>query len=395
MTFESWVQLMCSLAQELDVAHIPYCFEGDAALFVQGIDVPDMGRIEVSVQWDVFDHACTLWSQESLEERRKGATFATFQFSRDNKLVILGCVYNTVVTTDPYRIRVERVGATLWVKSWEYYVKTCAPDDPKVQQIKKFLLHKQQGLSAEHENAWNMNAYDAWINRFGVPTIAAEQIKHHPLAKLQSLARFMGDVRGKHIANLLGSHGSKAVALSLLGATVTVIDFSEQNATYGTELAQAAGVNVRYVVSDVLALPHDELVPIYDMVLMELGILHYFIDLAPLAQVVYRLLRMGGKLVLQDFHPVSTKLITSKGRKHKVTGNYFDSSIEETNVAFTKYVEDYGESRRVQLRKWTLGDIVTSFASAGLCVCVLEEEPNHKVDDMGIPKTFTLVAEKR
>lgn len=31
------------------------------------------------------------------------------------------------------------------------------------------------------------------------------------------------------------------------------------------------------------------------------------------------LLRPGGRLVLREFHPVSTKLITSRGKKHKVS----------------------------------------------------------------------------
>jgi hypothetical protein len=36
------------------------------------------------------------------------------------------------------------------------------------------------------------------------------------------------------------------------------------------------------------------------------------------ADVVAPLLRPGGRLLLREFHPVSTKLISSKGKKHKV-----------------------------------------------------------------------------
>lgn len=57
----------------------------------------------------------------------------------------------------------------------------------------------------------------------------------------------------------------------------------------------------------------------YDIVLLELGVLHYFLDLQPLLSVVHQLLRPGGLLLLREFHPVSIKLITSKGKKHKVT----------------------------------------------------------------------------
>ncbi|WP_259391974.1 hypothetical protein [Paenibacillus thiaminolyticus] len=44
------------------------------------------------------------------------------------------------------------------------------------------------------------------------------------------------------------------------------------------------------------------------------GILHYFQEMGPLFDVVFRLLAQGGRLILQDFHPVSTKLISSRGK---------------------------------------------------------------------------------
>lgn len=58
--------------------------------------------------------------------------------------------------------------------------------------------------------------------------------------------------------NLMGSHGSKAVALALLGATVTVADVSPGNQRYAQELAAAAGVGITYIIADVLHIP-DEL----------------------------------------------------------------------------------------------------------------------------------------
>lgn len=66
----------------------------------------------------------------------------------------------------------------------------------------------------------------------------------------------------------------------------------------------------------------------YDIVLLELGVLHYFVDLLPLMAKVEQLLAPGGRLLLREFHPVSTKLISSKGKKHKVAGHYF-SQVRE------------------------------------------------------------------
>jgi hypothetical protein len=98
---------------------------------------------------------------------------------------------------------------------------------------------------------------------------------------------------------------------------------------------------------------------------------------------------------------VTTNLISSRGttaniRKHKVTGDYFDTSLEEKEISFSKFVNDSNQTQKVLLRNWTLGEIVTSIASNRLCIKVLEELPNQSSDvfDKGIPKTFTIVAEK-
>ncbi|CAG7616525.1 class I SAM-dependent methyltransferase [Paenibacillus allorhizosphaerae] len=259
----------------------------------------------------------------------------------------------------------------------------------------------------QNQTSWNTGAYQAWVNRFGFPSEAAVKLRENPAKRIGKALDYMGDIRDKKIANLLGSNGNKAVAFALLGANVTVVDFSAENEKYAMELAKESDVHLTYIQSDVLNLPAHVLTGDFDFVYMEHGILHYFLDLNPLLHVVQALLRKGGTLVLQDFHPVSTKLISSKGttaniRKHKVTGDYFDSSLVEKEVAFSKFLAAEGSERgegsvqTVRLRNWTLGEIVTSIANAGLYVKVLEELPNLSSDvfDKGIPKTFTIVAEK-
>lgn len=252
-----------------------------------------------------------------------------------------------------------------------------------------------------NEESWNKGAYDAWVERFGKPQEAADKIKNNPSGTLSVLYSKFGDVRGKKIMNLMGSNGNKAVALALLGAAVTVVDFSEGNMRYASELAKEAGVKINYILSDVLKLPEDEFKCNYDIVFAEMGILHYFTDLHPFLNVVYRLLGSNGLFVIRDFHPVSTKLISSRGttakiRKHKVTGDYFDCSLKETDVAFSKYSKDIEESKKVLLREWNLGEIITAVANEGLIIKGLQEEPNMSSDvfDKGIPKTFTLEAVK-
>ncbi|MDT8716438.1 methyltransferase domain-containing protein [Clostridium sp. 19966] len=251
----------------------------------------------------------------------------------------------------------------------------------------------------ENENAWNQENYEAWVRRFGTPKEAVEKIKKDPIKHLSVLYSKFGDVRGKKIINLMGSNGNKAVALALLGAEVTVVDFSHGNRQYAMELAKEAGVKIEYILEDVLKLNDDVLKGQYDIVFAEMGILHYFLDLEPFFNIAKLALKHDGIFILRDFHPVSTKLISSKGstaktRKHKVTGDYFDTTLQELNVAFSKYLDDKQEKQRVLIRRWNLGEIITAAAGAGFVIKSLEEEPNlsSEVFDRGIPKTFTLSA---
>jgi len=245
-------------------------------------------------------------------------------------------------------------------------------------------------------------AYDAWCYRFGEPLKAAEKIVKDPIGRLSTLYHYLGELENKKVINLLGSHGSKGVAMALLGANVTIVDIASENARYAKDIAREANVKIKYLVSDVLELPEQEITADYDLVVMELGILHYFIDLKPLMDIVYKLLKPGGKFVLQDFHPISTKLITTKGKKHKVTGDYFDSSIEEVEVAYMKFVPgmdeltlDEKESfQKAYHRKWTLGEIITAIADSQLFILRLDEDESQKPDDKGIPKLYTIIARK-
>ena len=105
-----------------------------------------------------------------------------------------------------------------------------------------------------NEEAWNEETYDAWVERFGQPSEAVKRIIKDPTITLSILYNKFGNVEGKKVMNLMGSNGNKAVALALLGADVTVVDFSEGNKRYAMELAKEAGVKIKYVLSDVLKL---------------------------------------------------------------------------------------------------------------------------------------------
>lgn len=392
---ETYIHVVQTIGERLEKENIPYQFTGRAALAIQQVPLNDYGEMAVLVQWDLFKEAVEVLTSFSPSTPIKTVEQATTHFETDGISVQVSCVYNTTIKTDPYRISQVIDHQELWCRSLYSYLYD---QEMAVFQrdIHDYLANEQQAFTAENEQAWNQNNYIALVNRYGQPSELAEKIIQNPKWRLHPFYKYLGDVKGKQITHLMGSNGVKAVALALLGADVKVVDFSKENATFAKELASAANVDLTYVVSDIISLSEEFLSENQDIVLMELGVLHYLIDLQPLLEKIKAMLKPGGRFVLHEFHPISTKLITSNGKKHKVTGNYFAPTIEKNPVAFAKHLpeEEKGQLAEVIQRKWTIGELITAVGQSGLVMKVLEEEPNHKLHDIGLPKTYTLVAER-
>jgi hypothetical protein len=118
---------------------------------------------------------------------------------------------------------------------------------------------------------------------------------------------------------------------------------------------------------------------------MELGILHYHQDVAAFFRVMAYLLAPGGRMVLNEFHPVRMKL-----RQAGASADYFNSEPIVGDVPNPTG----GPARLGQctLRLWTLGEVVTAAIEAGFVVEKLLELPDW--DDPLFPGMYTLVAAK-
>jgi len=252
------------------------------------------------------------------------------------------------------------------------------------------VTKKENTLSECNSIAWNTNSYAAWVCKYGKPQAAARKLKQDPTRKLKTIYQHIADRVPRKIINPLGSHGSVAVSLSLLGAEVCVIDFSTENKRYAVELAKAAEVNIRYEVGEFLhvAAHHCDR---YNLAIMELGIVHYFSDLQLFTSAIYDLLVPGSQMILHEFHPLLKKSIEQTEYGIGLKGDYFKSMVED---ACTPYEELVAGSAipLCNIRRWNLGEIVTAFAKNGFRVESLTEEPDTHISQL--PGTFTLVCKR-
>src|SRR5215472_5746876 len=114
----------------------------------------------------------------------------------------------------------------------------------------------------------------------------------------------LGDVRGLRGVHLQCHIGTDTISLARLGAGMTGLDFSPASLAQARRIAGLAGADVRFVeaaVYDAAAALGPE--P-FDLVYTGIGALGWLPDIARWAQVVAGLLRPGGRLFIQEGHPM-------------------------------------------------------------------------------------------
>ncbi len=245
----------------------------------------------------------------------------------------------------------------------------------------------------QNKKAWEYSAYDFWVKQNGTPQELAEKMLENPRAYLRKYAQYFDSFEGVKVANICGSCGKKAIPLALLGADVIVFDISEDNKRYATEVAEAAGATINYVVGDVLEIDKDMFYGQFDVVFMEGGILHYFHDIDEFMQIMYGLLKKNGKLICSDFHPFSK--IADILVLQQPSMDYFSTEVFEGEMAHARFYEDEIRQQmpKCSYRKYTISEIINGIIRRGF---VLEQFDEHPAwENKAVPGEFTAVAFKR
>ena len=183
-----------------------------------------------------------------------------------------------------------------------------------------------------------------------------------------------GDVRGLHLCHLQCGSGEETLSWANAGAHVTGVDISPRQIDLATRKARDAGIPAEFLTADVSSRP-DELSPgSFDIVYTGGGALGWLPDLDSWAASIHELLRPSGRLILNEEHPQLGNLEVRDGAV-AIVGDYFDRRPHRT-TGWRHFAgaEDAPEPRWEF--SWTLGDIVTSVARAGLRIESLQEFPS-------------------
>ena len=246
--------------------------------------------------------------------------------------------------------------------------------------------------SAQNKQAWEYNAYEFWVKQAGTPSERAKKDRENPVEMLKRYSEYFDSYTNTRVANICGSCGKKAIPLAILGSDVTIFDISEDNRKYALEVADAAEVHIDFEVCDILEINMGKYKNYFDVVFMEGGILHYFHDINEFMNIMYSLLKDGGKMICSDFHPFS-KVAELVGVKQP-TLDYFSTDVFEGEMAHAPFFEEEIRKQipKCSYRRYTVSEIINAVISSGFVLNKFDEHPSWTNNKM--PGEFTILASK-
>ncbi len=200
----------------------------------------------------------------------------------------------------------------------------------------------------------------------------------------------LGDLEGKTLAHLQCNSGGDSLSLTLLGAAVTGVDISDEAISSARNLSSETGISAEFERTDVYdwleEATHEE--RSFDVVFSSYGVVCWLPDLEAWARGIAAILEPGGRFVLVDFHPAAEMFDEQWNRAHAYpsggdprllqegVGDYVgESGGGLTPAGFVEGARDFENPHRCHLFQWSLGEVITALAGAGLRIVALEEYP--------------------
>ena len=199
----------------------------------------------------------------------------------------------------------------------------------------------------------------------------------------------LGDVAGKRALHLQCNSGQDSLCVARLGAEVTGVDLSDEAIAFARQLSRDAGIPATFEEGEIIAWLEGTAATArrFDLAFATYGAIGWIEDLGRWMQGVHDVLVPGGRFVLVEFHPLAWTI----GADEKVAEPYFiDDAIEEAEgvrdyvaasgdglapMGVVEGATEFENPHAAVCWAWTVGEIVTHAARAGLVIESLDELP--------------------
>lgn len=208
-------------------------------------------------------------------------------------------------------------------------------------------------------------------------------------------------IEGKDIVQVCCNDGVETLSLKNMGAaSCTGFDISDAAIVSAHKLAEEANIDCQFVRTDIYDIPNGY-EGRFDIVYISVGALSWFPDLAQFFQVVGRLLRPRGTLLIYEMHPF-LNMIDEENRTPRIQSSYFNEKPWVYDDGITYRGNDPYESSTTYNFDLTVSDVINSVIQNGLQLKEFREFPHDlsamfeqlEDRDIQIPMSLMLVAEK-
>ncbi len=252
----------------------------------------------------------------------------------------------------------------------------------------------------EKYTAQNRQAWDEIAEARSKTMKTAEFFANGGCTLGDELLAVAGDVHGLRLCHLQCATGEDTLSWANRGAHATGIDLSPKQIELAKQKAAAAGLPVRFIASDIYTLPAHLFEERFDIVFTGGGAIVWLPDLQEWAKIIAGLLKPGGRLIIDEEHPLAGCMEVQDGVV-RIVDDYFGRKAE-VFIGWTHFSGGEHATEKKYEFTWPLGDVVTALAQAGLRIELLEERPSQagwrfgdKLDEVArIPGEYLLAARK-
>jgi len=210
-------------------------------------------------------------------------------------------------------------------------------------------------------------------------------------------------VAGRSVGQLCCNNGREILSvMNLKAASGVGFDQSGAFLAQARRLAAAGGIDCDFVEGDVYRIPatYDEA---FDVLLITIGVFGWMPDLGAFFDVVARLMRPGGALLVYEEHPIVNMFEPRAADPHKPVHSYFRAEPFEDTGAI---VYDGTQGLAGGAKYWfvhTLSDVMTACLERDLAIEHFREYPHnissaefdiYNEQEAQLPLSYTLVARK-
>ncbi|WP_083545052.1 bifunctional 2-polyprenyl-6-hydroxyphenol methylase/3-demethylubiquinol 3-O-methyltransferase UbiG [Paenibacillus sp. NAIST15-1] len=211
-------------------------------------------------------------------------------------------------------------------------------------------------------------------------------------------------LEGKSVAHLCCNDGTETLSLKNLGAASCIgFDISDLAIDEARKLAIDAGIECEFMQTDVYEIP-EQYSGTFDLIYISAGSLIWFPDLSLFFQMVQRLLKDGGNVLIYDIHPVLF-MLDENDKEHplEMKFSYFIDEPRVYNEGLDYINKETYEGAPYYVFDPTLSHIMSCTLSNGLMIQSFDEYEHDisalydhlKDQEVKLPKCYVLSARKQ